>query len=216
MIKMLYSSIWDKTPKTEGFIDEIQALNFLFKDKYFIEELIELLCLCKEDVNIVGRNPELNYICPLEVYCTYTRDQALAALGFNEDYTVSEGVKYFKDKNTDVLFTTLNKTDKFYSPTTAYNDYSINEKLFHWQSQSTTSDTSSTGRRYINQDNSNNNILLFVREQKSDRFGPQPFIFLGKVNYVKHDGSNPMNIVWRLDNNIPAKFLSKTNKLILG
>ncbi len=216
MIKMLYSSIWDKTPKTEGFIDEIQALNFLFKDKYFIEELIELLCLCKEDVNIVGRNPELNYICPLEVYCTYTRDQALAALGFNEDYTVSEGVKYFKDKNTDVLFTTLNKTDKFYSPTTAYNDYSINEKLFHWQSQSTTSDTSSTGRRYINQDSNNNDILLFVREQKSDKFGPQPFIFLGKVHYVKHDGSKPMNIVWQLDNNIPAKFLSKTNKLILG
>ncbi len=216
MIKMLYSSIWDKTPKTEGFIDEIQALNFLFKDKYFIEELIELLCLCKEDVNIVGRNTELNYICPLEVYCTYTRDQALAALGFNEDYTVSEGVKYFKDKNTDVLFTTLNKTDKFYSPTTAYNDYSINEKLFHWQSQSTTSDTSSTGRRYINQDSNNNDILLFVREQKSDKFGPQPFIFLGKVHYVKHDGSKPMNIVWQLDNNIPAKFLSKTNKLILG
>ncbi len=216
MIKMLYSSIWDKTPKTEGFIDEIEALNFLFKDKYFIEELIELLCLCKEDVNIVGRNPELNYICPLEVYCTYTRDQALAALGFNEDYTVSEGVKYFKDKNTDVLFTTLNKTDKFYSPTTAYNDYSINEKLFHWQSQSTTSDTSSTGRRYINQDSNNNDILLFVREQKSDKFGPQPFIFLGKVHYVKHDGSKPMNIVWQLDNNIPAKFLSKTNKLILG
>ncbi|MDE6586213.1 MAG: DUF3427 domain-containing protein [Clostridia bacterium] len=216
MVKMLYSSIWDKTPKTEGFIDEIEALNFLFKDKYFIEELIELLCLCKKDVNIVGRDPELDYICPLEVYCTYTRDQVLAALGFNEDYTVSEGVKYFKDKNTDVLFTTLNKTDKFYSPTTAYNDYSINEELFHWQSQSTTSDTSLTGLRYINQDNNSNNILLFVREQKSDKFGPQPFIFLGKVHYVQHEGSRPMNIVWQLDNNIPAKFLSKTNKLILG
>lgn len=216
MVKMVYSSIWDKTPKTEGFIDEIEALNSLFKDKYFIGELIELLRLGKEDVSIVGRSPGLDYICPLEVYCTYTRDQVLAALGFNEDYTVSEGVKYFKDKNTDVFFTTLNKTDKFYSPTTAYNDYSINEELFHWQSQSTTSDTSSTGQRYINQDNSNNNILLFVREQKSDKFGPQPFIFLGKVHYVKHDGSKPMNIVWRLDNNIPAKFLSKTNKLILG
>lgn len=216
MVKMLYSSIWDKTPKTEGFIDETEALNSLFKDNYFVKELIELLCLCKENVDIVGRNPELDYICPLEVYCTYTRDQALAALGFNEDYTVSEGVKYFKDKNTYVLFTTLNKTDKFYSPTTAYNDYSISEKLFHWQSQSTTSDTSSTGQRYINHDKLSSNILLFVREQKSDQFGPQAFIFLGKAHYVQHEGSKPMNIVWRLDNNIPAKFLSKTNKLILG
>ena len=216
MLKMLYSSVWDKTPKTEGFIDETEALDSLFKDKYFIEELIELLCLCKEDVNIVGRNPALDFSCPLEVYCTYTRDQALAALGFNEDYTVSEGVKYFKDKNTDVLFTTLNKTDKFYSPTTAYNDYSINEELFHWQSQSTTSETSSTGQRYINQDKIKNNVLLFVREQKSDQFGPQAFIFLGKAHYVQHEGSKPMNIVWRLENKIPAKFLSKANKLILG
>jgi len=110
----------------------------------------------------------------------------------------------------------LNKTDKFYSPTTAYNDYSINENLFHWQSQSTTSDTSPTGIRYINHDKLSNNILLFVREHKSDQFGAQPFIFLGKAHYVQHEGSRPMNIVWELENNIPAKFLSKTNKLILG
>lgn len=216
MVKMLYSSIWDKTPKTEGFVDEIDALNNLFKDKYFIEELIELLCLCKENVNIVGRSAGLDYICPLEVYCTYTRAQALAALGFSEDYTISEGVKYLKDKKTDVFFTTLNKTDKFYSPTTAYNDYSINEKLFHWQSQSTTSDISSTGLRYINQDKLNGSILIFVREQKSDQFGAQAFIFLGKAHYVQHEGSKPMNVIWELENKIPAKFLSKSNKLILG
>lgn len=216
MVKMLYSSIWNKRPQTEGFVDEIDALNQLFSDKYFVDELKDLLFLCKENVNIVGRNSELDYVCPLEVYCTYTRDQVLAALGFNEDYTVSEGVKYFKDKSTDVFFTTLNKTDKFYSPTTAYNDYSINESLFHWQSQSTTSETSLTGRRYITHDKIGSTVLLFVREQKSDQFGAQAFIFLGKAHYVQHEGSNPMNVVWKLDNKIPAKFLSKTNKLILG
>ncbi len=216
MIKMLYSSIWDKTPKTEGFLDEVEALNSLFKDEYFIEELEQLLYLCKENVDIVGRDPNLDYICPLEVYCKYTRAQALAALGFNEDYSVSEGVKYLKNKNTDVFFTTLNKTDKFYSPTTAYNDYSINETLFHWQSQSTTSEFSSTGYRYINHDSNGGTVLLFMREQKSDQFGAQSFIFLGKVHYVRHEGSKPMNIIWNLDNRIPAKLLSKTNKLILG
>ena len=199
-----------------GFTNEIEAINSLFEDKYFVNELIDILSLGKENVDIVGRSNGLDYSCPLEVYCTYTRDQALAALEFSEDYTVSEGVKYFKDKNTDVFFTTLNKTDKFYSPTTAYNDYSINEELFHWQSQSTTSDKSLTGLRYINHDQLNSNILLFVREQKSDQFGAQAFIFLGKAHYVRHEGSKPMNIVWRLDNKIPAKFLSKTNKLMLG
>lgn len=38
----------------------------------------------------------------------------------------------------------------------------------------------------------------------------------GNGNYVKHDGSRPMNITWQLDRPIPAKFLKKTNKLVVG
>ena len=30
------------------------------------------------------------------------------------------------------------------------------------------------------------------------------------------NGSRPMNITWRLDRPIPAKFLKKTNKLVVG
>ncbi|MCH5148156.1 MAG: DUF3427 domain-containing protein [Clostridiales bacterium] len=214
MIKMLYSSIWNKTPITEGFNDEVEALNTLFEDEYFIDEVKDIMSLCKENIDIVGQKSNLDYICPLEVYCTYTRSQALAALGFQEDYSVSEGVKYLKEKNTDLFFITLNKSDNFYSPTTAYNDYSINETIFHWQSQSTTSDISPTGHRYINHDSMSNTILLFVREVKSDQYGAQAFIFLGKAHYVGHEGSKPMNVLWKLENKIPAKFLSKTNKLL--
>ena len=38
----------------------------------------------------------------------------------------------------------------------------------------------------------------------------------GSANYVKHEGSRPMNITWRLGRPIPAKFLKKTNKLVVG
>ena len=34
--------------------------------------------------------------------------------------------------------------------------------------------------------------------------------------YVKHTGSRPMNITWKLDHPIPAKYLKKTNKLVVG
>ena len=91
-------------------------------------------------------------------------DQILVALDFMKPKTVREGVKYLSDKKTDLFFVTLNKADKDYSPTTMYNDYSINENLFHWQSQSTTSAESKTGQRYINHKRSGNKILLFVRE----------------------------------------------------
>ena len=61
-------------------------------------------------------------------------------------------------------------------------------------------------------------MLLFVREFKADaRFGGAgAYTYLGTVNYVKHEGSRPMNITWRLDRPIPAKFLKKTNKLVVG
>lgn len=49
----------------------------------------------------------------------------------------------------NVLLVTLNKSDKDYSPTTMYNDYSISGSLFHWQSQSTTAEQSPTGQRCI-------------------------------------------------------------------
>ena len=102
--------------------------------------------------------------------------------------------------------------------TTMYHDYSINENLFHWQSQSTTAADSPTGQRYIHHRERGSKVLLFVREFKADQItgGAAAYTFLGAANYVKHDGSKPMNITWRLDRPIPAKFLKKTNKLVVG
>ena len=44
----------------------------------------------------------------------------------------------------------------------------------------------------------------------------EAYTYLGTASYVKHEGSRPMNITWRLDRPIPAKFLKKTNKLVVG
>ena len=73
----------------------------------------------------------------------------MTALNDDKVMEFREGVKWLPARNTDVFFNTLNKADTDYSPTTMNNDYSINEILFHWQLQSTTSDTSPTGQRYI-------------------------------------------------------------------
>ena len=72
--------------------------------------------------------------------------------------------------------------------------------------------------RYIHHRERGSKVLLFVREFKVDRIsgGAEAYTFLGTANYVKHDGSRPMNITWKLDRPIPAKFLKKTNKLVVG
>ena len=173
---------------------------------------------CLTVLDFIDEPVDLGFDCPLDLHCTYTRDQLLVALDFMKPSTVREGVKWLPEKNIDVFFVTLNKADKDYSPTTMYNDYSINESLFHWQSQSTTAENSSTGQRYIHHKERGSKVLLFVREFKADRMtgGAEAYTYLGTANYVKHTGSRPMNITWRLDRPIPAKFLKKTNKLVVG
>ena len=190
----------------------------LFNSEVMVKELDELLQYRYDEIDFVDEPVDLGFDCPLDLHCSYTRDQILVAMGFKNPSTVREGVKWLPDKNTDIFFITLNKSDKDYSPTTLYDDYSINEELFHWQSQSTTSSSSPTGQRYINHEKLGSNILLFVREYKSDRItgGAGIYTFLGKADYVRHTGDRPMSITWKLERPIPAKFLKKTNKLMIG
>ncbi|MCB8818775.1 DUF3427 domain-containing protein [Desulfosporosinus sp. SRJS8] len=59
---------------------------------------------------------------------------------------------------------TLNKSEKNYLTSTRYQDYSLNEELFHRQSQSRTMEESLIGQRYLNQVASDGNVLFFVKE----------------------------------------------------
>ena len=81
-----------------------------------------------------------------------------------------------------------------------YRDYPINPTLFHWESQSTTSEASSTGQRYLT---GASRVLLFVREQQRNEFGTSPYLFLGPGHYVAHQGSRPIAITWRLQHPMP-------------
>ena len=59
-----------------------------------------------------------------------------------------------------------------------------------------------------------NEYWSIVRETKSDACGAAPYTFLGTADYVSHISSRPMNIVWRLHQEIPAKYLRKTQQVI--
>ena len=152
------------------------------------------------------------------MYCNYSRDQIFAGLGFEKPSSIREGVKFLDKKNsdvtkeTDVFLVTLNKSEKEFSDTTLYEDYSINKELFHWQSQSTTSDTSKTGIRYRKQNETGGIVLLFVRKSKKDAFGKSlPYTFLGTAHFMSYEGSQPMSIIYKLDHPIPAKYIQTTD-----
>ena len=216
MMQMFYITVWQKSIDDWNSEEVRENIRLLSDSPTMVDELIDLLKYKYDNIDFIDEPVNLGFPCPLDLHCTYTRDQLLVAMDFMNPANVREGVKWLPEKELDVLFVTLNKSDKDYSPTTMYNDYSINSELFHWQSQSTTSETSATGKRYINHRKTGSKVLLFVREFKNDIAGASPYTFLGTANYVRHTGSRPMNIVWRLDKPIPAKYLRKTNKLVVG
>ena len=218
MLQMFYVTIWGKAVEDWASDEVLDNLYGLSDSPVLLRELLDLLRYRYEQIDFIDEPVALGFDSPLDLHCTYTRDQLLVAMDFLKPATVREGVKWLPEKNLDVFFITLNKSDKDYSPTTLYKDYSINERLFHWQSQSTTAANSPTGQRYIHHRERGSKVLLFVREFKADRItgGAEAYTFLGTASYVKHEGSKPMNITWKLDRPIPAKFLKKTNKLVVG
>ena len=123
-----------------------------------------------------------------------------------------EGVKYFENKDLDVFFITLNKSDKDFSEATLYEDYAINEMLFHFQSQNRDSEESKNVQRYIK---SKGRISLFVREYKQENGITSPYMYLGECTHVSHQGNKPVSFVFKLKSPIPGKFISEANKNVL-
>ncbi|SHI64135.1 DUF3427 domain-containing protein [Pseudobutyrivibrio xylanivorans] len=215
MMQMFYITIWNTAADwdCEETINNIQEL---VESTNMLAEIIQLLQYNLEHIDFVDEYCDLGFDCPLDVYCTYTREQLLSAFEYYNWSSVQGGVIWLPQKRIDVLMNTLNKSEKDYSPSTMYRDYSINEELFHWESQNKTSETSTVGARYINHKQQGSKVLLFVREHRKDEYGTAPYMFLGTANYVSHKGNKPMSIIWKLDKKIPAKFIKKTNKLVVG
>ncbi|MCO5386572.1 MAG: DUF3427 domain-containing protein [Desulfosporosinus sp.] len=109
---------------------------------------------------------------------------------------------------------TLNKSEKYYSTSTMYQDYSINEELFHWQSQSRTTEESLTGQRYLNQVASDGNVLFFVREYKKEGAFAATFTCIGFADFECHYGSAPISIVWKMKEPLSGFVMKKTVKIL--
>ena len=76
---------------------------------------------------------------------------------------------------------------------------------------------SATGQRYIGHGELGYTPLLFVREFKRMPSGlAAPYAFLGPAEYVSHEGSRPISVVWRLKHPIPARLLRPVTRQAAG
>lgn len=217
MLLMLCHDVWTDTSKFKNLEDAIRAIG---KNKTLVDEIIELLEILEDRVDFKEIDIDLPYTQPLKLHARYTSDQIMAAFKhstFEKKGFLMTGVLDLKDINTELFFITLTKSDENFSPSTLYDDYAINEYLFHWQSQNSASPNTPKGNSYINHLKTGKKILLFVREKKFDEYGnTMGFVFIGDANYLEHYGAKPMNIKWQLKEPLPNYLWKDAAKLRAG
>lgn len=68
---------------------------------------------------------------------------------------------------------------------------------------------SETGQRYRSPPEGWRLMLFARRSKRDDRGITRPFLFLGPVRYVSHEGERPMSITWKLDHPMPGDWFQQ-------
>jgi superfamily II DNA or RNA helicase len=217
MLLMLHYDVWQTAG---GFNSLKESIEELGKNPMMVKEIIEVLEILLDRIDFKEIDINLPYTQPLKVHSRYTRDQILAAFGlstFERKSPSREGVAENTQLNTELLFINLIKSEENFSPTTMYDDYAINETLFHWQSQNSAGPDTSKGLSYINHEQKEKRILLFIREKNKDEFGnTMGYVFIGDGQLKEHYGAKPMNIKWELNEPLPHYLWKDAAKLSVG
>jgi superfamily II DNA or RNA helicase len=217
MLTMLYYDVW-QNPSL--FTDIKEAIEAIGLNQVLVDEIIEVISLLDDKIDFIEKDIDLGYSQPLKIYSRYTREQIFAAFQmstFDKKSSNREGIAFIEELNTEILLITLNKSEEDYSPTTLYNDFAINEYLFHWQSQNSASPEKGKGKSYIEQKENGKQILLFVREKNDDEYGnTMGYVFLGNATFISNEGSKPMSIKWQLSEPMPSYIWKDSAKMAIG
>ena len=209
---MLYYALFQDRIGKLGYSDMYEALHLVEHYPSFKQEIIELTDYLQENLEFKTFRMDAGISAGLELYGCYTKEEIFALFGRQtadkKMQGAASGAFSIEEKNVELFFVTLNKSEKDFSPTTQYNDYFISESRFHWQSQNTMSHTNN-GARYVNQTSNGRRFILFVREDKKDGFGnTSPYYCMGLVDYISSHGNFPMNIEWQLEKPAMARFIN--------
>ncbi|MFW6342371.1 MAG: DUF3427 domain-containing protein [Halothiobacillaceae bacterium] len=208
VLTLAYALLWPNDRPGDGSLMAVEQ--FVREHEALRDDLLGIAGY-RRNTLLPASGIHLDRTGPLELHASYTREQILLALGkgsLEKPHTSREGVVHVSQRRVDAFFVTIDKADADFSPTTLYEDYAITDRLFHWQSQSRTTPESPTGQRYIHHSKRDYRPMLFVRPRRTLANGlTAPFHFCGPLRYQRHEGSQPMSIVWELEYPLPAHLL---------
>lgn len=190
------------------------AVNSLASYRWFIDELVTLIELRLSQLCSTTQWLQIDDDAEIELYGCYSADEIHIMLEDEPGRWVVLGAQYNKERKFAMIFVTLNKSDKEYSPVTMYEDYAISARQFHWQSMNKVRINSEQGQRIINQPTNGWKFLLFVRDSKSDEYNnTNAYYCLGLMDYDSSYGECPINVVYNMRSDIPA-FILETARAI--
>lgn len=219
MSLMLYYDLYD----TAGVFPSLQAMfNALSEDSVFIQELIEVIDILKDRCEALEQpdNSSLAMTFPLKLHGVYTKTQIQVAIQtstLERKSPAREGCErqIINGQPVEAMFVDIVK-DREVGSNTNYNDFAQSKGLFHWETQNRVRQDSKEGQRYINQEQT---MLLFVRKQarsSEDKSRTLGYVYLGEVELVSYSGNKPMQIVWKMKNDIPASVCEYACKYAAG
>lgn len=204
-------------PSSVSFTSPEQALDVLRAEPAALAEFLEILDVAESRIEHLARPMEgrlKNEV--ILTHARYTREEIVVGMryaGFGtkrSPVSMQQGVFRAANTSTYVLLVTLKKNEKNYSPTTMYRDAIISPSILHWESQSTTSIDSPTGRRYVNHKEEGIEVVIFARETENGEFGvAAPYLCLGTADFMSAQGSRPIEIDWKLRTPIPADIFAR-------
>ena len=202
-------------PSSVSFTSPKQALNVLRREPAALAEFLEVLDVAESRIEHLARPMEGRLGGEvIRTHARYTREEIVVGMrygGFERrPDSVREGVLHSDELDAYAFFITLRKNERNYSPTTMYRDAIISPSILHWESQSTTSIDSPTGRKFINHKDEGIEVVIFVRETSNGEFGvAAPYLCLGAADFVSAQGSRPIEIDWKLRTPIPADVVTR-------
>lgn len=161
-----------------GIVDEVRGLADVLDDR-------------------IGYAPDVYPVpeWPLALRRHYSRREIVVAIGFakvGEKGRIPQGgILKLPEQKRELLFVTLDKSAKSFSPSTQYRDYWISDTLFHWETQGAASATKASGKRYTESPGNGWRFFLFVRENTEAMYE-----FFGEVVMKSWEGDRPLGVVW--------------------
>lgn len=204
----LHYLLWGKKAGEVGVSTVGESLAKWRRNPSAMRDLREILAHIQRHPAYPTPPVRLPFACGLHLHAAYGSAEIKAALSLctlEKSGPTGVGVFHAEALKCYVHLVTFRKSDQDFSPTTQYRDYPISRTQLHWESQSTTTQSSATGQNLLNFQSRGYTILFFARLEKRIEDETAPFVFLGPAEKIlSAEGNRPISIAWELSHPMPA------------